>query len=280
MTTPVNPFPAATTAPTPKPGLGTLMGELMGQTPPPATQPAPTTAGQAFAARDAFVSALPPETLQIGRQQFGQGVGFGTIREVKPGIAITDQNLKEIIAKAANLTQNNGYDEIYFLGQDKKLYVLYAEKSRFEDVRIGYLGRANVGGVNQGIEVVHVNDEDNTFYQGMTSTWRWLQNVLMASFGNEASKSVSGLVTTAVGSFVAAAALKGSAPTVAAPVAGGFFKTVGGAFTGAVNGFVQTMASVVLFGVGAVGLVSVFTGIKGHVRKGDMTTIDMITGQY
>ncbi len=78
-----------------------------------------------------------------------------------------------------------------------------------------------------------------------------------SSFGNEASKSVSGLVTTAVGSFVAAAALKSS--TVAAPaaapaagaVAGGFLKTVGSSFSNAVHGFLHTMASVVLFAVGA-----------------------------
>ena len=277
-------------------GFGSLVDRLMGQTAPAVpgagatapAGPAPTarnaapTSGAIFPGADRPLAPMAGDSLQIGNQRFGQAVGFGQIREVKPGVAITDQNIKEIMAKAADLTKDNGFDEIYFMGEDKKLYVLFAEKSRFQDVRAGYLGRANVGGKLQGIEVLHVEDENNTFYQGMTSTWRWLQNVLMSSFGNEASKSVSGLVTTAVGSFVAAAALKGSASTAAAApaAAGGFLKTVGGAFSGAVNGFLQTMASVVLFGVGAVGVVSVFTGVKGHFRKGEMTTIDMVTGQY
>lgn len=284
-------------------GFGTLVDRLMGQTPPvangPLTSPAPFSGRSEpskaifpAAERRASSAAIAGDTLQIGHQRFGKAVGFGEIREVKAGVAITDQNLKEIVAKAAGLTKDNGYDEIYFLGEDKKLYVLFAEKSRFQDVRVGYLGRANVGGKVQSIEVLHVEDENNTFYQGMTSTWRWLNGVLMSSFGNEASKSVSGLVTTAIGSFVAAAALKGSAAPAAAAAAapaagaaagaaaGGLLKTVGGAFSHAVNGFLQTMASVVLFAVGAVGVVSVFTGVKGHFRKGEMTTIDMITGRY
>jgi hypothetical protein len=272
-------------------GFGTLVDRLMGQTPPVvgdpalATRPAgvrPDTTQQIFP-QTPRATTLAGDSLQIGNQRFGQGVGFGEIREVKAGVAITDENLQQIVAKAADLTKNNGFDEIYFLGEDKKVYVLFAEKSRFQDVRVGYLGRANVGGKMQSVEVLHVEDENNTFYQGMTSTWRWLQNVLLSSFGNEASKSVSGLVTTAVGSFVAAAALKGSAPAaapVAGAAAGGFLKTVGGAFGSAVHGFLQTMASVVLFGVGAVGVVSIFTGVKGHFRKGDKMTIDMITGQY
>ncbi len=277
-------------------GFGTLVDRLMGQTPPaangPLTSPAPFAprvdpSKDFFPAASRQAGAIAGDTLQIGNQRFGKAVGFGEIREVKAGVAITDQNLKEIIAKAAGLTKDNGYDEIYFLGEDKKVYVLFAEKSRFQDVRVGYLGRANVGGRTQSIEVLHVDDENNTFYQGMTSTWRWLHNVLLSSFGNEASKSVSGLVTTAIGSFVAAAALKGTAAPAAAAAApaagaaaGGFLKTVGGALGNAVNGFLQTMASIVLFGIGAVGVVSVFAGVKGHYRKGEMTTIDMITGQY
>lgn len=274
--------------------------KLMGDAPAPAptaipAAPALPGAPAAFpqTARDALspmfpgaqsvVAELAQDTLQLGNKVYGRQAGFGEIREVKTLVPITEQNLQAIVAQAAALTKNNGIDEIYFVGEDKKLYIMYAEKSRLEEIKAGYLGRANVGGTNQRIQVLAVEDEANTFSQGMMSTWKWLHNVLMSSFGNEASKSVSGLVTTAVGSFVAAAALKGSAPAAApaaGAVAGGFLKNVGGAMTNAVHGFFQTMASVVLFAVGAVGVISIYTGIKGHYRKGDMQTIDMVTGRY
>lgn len=290
MTSPVANAPITGHAPIN--GIGSLVDRLMGQAPPSASTPVSSPAPFAPKPDEYFPTtpravALPANALQIGNQRFGQGVGFGEIREVKAGVAITDQNLKDIVAKAAGLTKDNGYDEIYFLGEDKKLYVMFAEKSRFQDVKAGYLGRANVGGKLQSVEVLHVEDENNTFYQGMTSTWRWLHSVLLSSFGTEASKSVSGLVTTAIGSFVAAAALKGTAAPAAAAAApaaeaaaGGFLKTVGGSFMGAVNGFLRTMSSIVLFGVAAVGAISVVTGVKGHFRKGEITTIDMITGRY
>lgn len=269
-----------------------LMGDAPTPVPPPAPAAFPAAPGTARAALapmfpgtqpTAAVAELAQDTLQLGNKQYGRAAGFGEIREVKTLVPITPDNLNAIVAQAAALTKDNGIDEIYFVGEDKKLYVMFAEKSRLEEVKAGYLGRANVGGVSQRIQVLAVEDEANTFSQGALSTWKWVHNVLLSSFGTEASKSVSGLVTTAVGSFVAAAALKTTAPAAApaaGAVAGGFLKNVGGAMVNAVHGFVQTMASVVLFTVGAIGVISVITGVKGHLRKGDMQTIDMVTGRY
>jgi hypothetical protein len=226
---------------------------------------------------------LGQDTLQLGNKRYGLAAGFGEIREVRTLVPITELNLLSIVAQAAALTKNNGIDEIYFVGEDKKLYVMFAEKSRLGEVREGYLGRANVGGANQRVQVLAVEDEANNFSQGMMSTWKWLHGVLMRSFGTEASNTVSGLVTTSIGSFVAAAALKTSAPVTApaaGTAAGSFIKNLGAAMSNAVNTFVQTMASVVLFAVGAVGLISIFTGIRGQATKGNMQTIDMVTGRY
>jgi hypothetical protein len=212
--------------------------------------------------------AIPPDTLEIGGQVFGAPVGFGQIRALADGIKPEE---------AAALTQNNGIDEIYFTDEAGKNYVMFAEKNHLQDVRVGYLGRFN----GKRVRVMAVDDEANTFKEGCTSVWQWLNNTLHASFGSEASKSISGLVATSIGSFIAAAAIKTTAPApVALPAARGLLEGVGRSAMGAVTGFVNTMASVVLFGVGAVGLVSLVAGVRGYYRQGDMKTLDMVTGNY
>jgi hypothetical protein len=212
--------------------------------------------------------ATPPDTLEIGGQRFGAPVGVGQVRAVSDGIKPEE---------AAALTQHNGLDEIYFTDEAGKNFVLFAEKGHFEDVRVGYLGRFN----GKRVRVMAVDDEANTFNEGFASIWKWLNNTLHQSFGSEASKSISGLVATSIGSFIAAAAIKTTAPApVALPAARGFLQGIGNSALGAVTGFVNTMASVVLFGVGAVGAVSLFAGIRGYYRKGDYKTLDMVTGNY
>src|SRR4051794_30729268 len=54
---------------------------------------------------------VPPDTLEIGGQVFGAPVGFGQIRQLADGIKPED---------AANLTQGNGVDEIYFTDEAGK----------------------------------------------------------------------------------------------------------------------------------------------------------------
>jgi hypothetical protein len=212
--------------------------------------------------------AVPPDTLELGGQVFGAPVGFGQIRKLADGIKPEE---------AAALTQGNGMDEIFFTDEAGANYVMFAEKSHFEDVRVGYLGRFN----GKRVRVMAVDDEANTFKEGFTSIWQWLNNTLHSSFGSEASKSISGLVATSIGSFIAAAAIKTTAPApVALPAARSFLQGIGNSALGAVTGFLNTMASVVLFAVGAVGAISLVAGVKGYYRKGDMKTLEMVTGNY
>ena len=60
----------------------------------------------------------------------------------------------------------------------------------------------------------------------------------------------------------------------------GFLTTIKGAVRGAFSGLVNTLASVVLIGGAVIGLGAVANGLKASVRKGNKTTIDMVTGNY
>jgi hypothetical protein len=204
---------------------------------------------------------MPADTLQIGNQHFSQ------VRALADGIKPED---------AAKLTANNGLDEIYFTDETGKNFVAFQEKSSLGDVRAGYLGRYN----GKRVKVTSVDDESNTFKEGAGDIFGWTRNVLNNTFGSEASKSLSGVVSTAVGSFVAAAALKNGVQTAAPLLREGFLTTIHGAVKGAFSGLVNTLASVVLIGGAVIGLGAVANGLKASVRKGNRTTIDMVTGNY
>lgn len=204
---------------------------------------------------------VPADTLQIGTQH------FTSVRALAPGITPEE---------AAKLTAGNGYDEIYFTDETGKHFVAFATQNHFEDVRVGYLGRFN----GKRVKVVAVEDEDNTFKEGTIGVFNWTKNILKNTFGNEASKSISGIVSTAVGSFVAAAALKNGAQTAAPLIKEGLLASIKGAFRGAVSGFVNTLASVIIFAGAAVGVFSLINGVRAANRKANFTTIDMVTGNY
>lgn len=204
---------------------------------------------------------VPPDTLQIGTQH------YGNVRKLAPGITPEE---------AAKLTAGNGFDEIYFTDETGQHYVAFMEQTKFADMRVGYLGRFN----GKRVKVVAVEDETNTFKEGVFGVFSWTKNVLANTFGNEASKSLSGVVSTAVGSFVAAAALKGGAQQAAPLIKEGFFKAIGGAVKGAFSGAINTLSTVVIFIGAAVGVVSLISGLKSMNKRGRITTIDMVTGNY
>jgi hypothetical protein len=204
---------------------------------------------------------LPPDTLQIGNQH------FSNVRALAPGLKPEE---------AAKLTTDNGFDEIYFTDETGQSFVAYEEKNHFEDVRAGYFGRYN----GKRVKVVAVEDEANTFHEGVGGVFNWTKNVLNNTFGSEASKSLSGLVQTTVGTFVAAAALKTGVQAGAPLLKEGFLASMKGAVRGALSGFINTAGSLVLFAGAAVGAAALFNGLRVSNRKGNTTTIDMVTGNY
>lgn len=230
-----------------------------------------------------------PGLLTIGKQRFGPGMG-GEVRPLAPGISIEE---------AAAMTADNGLDEIFFKTEDGKAYVLFAERASFPEVKVGHLGRFE----GKKIKVVAVNDEANTFAEGVGSVWSWLANVGRSAVGNEASRTVTTMVTTAAGSFLAAAAMKGSpavaaaapaagaaagavaatAATSVAPAAPSVVGFVGSAGTRVVSAFSQVLnalGGIVLGGAVVVGVVSLIAGAKANRKVADTTTIDMVTGRY
>ncbi|MNS26770.1 hypothetical protein D3C72_587040 [compost metagenome] len=204
---------------------------------------------------------VPADTLQLGNLHFRQ------VRALADGIKPEE---------AAALTRGNGMDEIYFTDETGKHFVAFQEKSSLGEVKPGYLGRYN----GKRVKVVAIDDETNTFKEGANSVFKWTRTVMNNTFGSEASKSLSGVVSTAVGSFVAAAALKNGVTAATPLLKEGFIATMKGAVKGAFHGLVNTLASVVVIGGAVIGLVAVFTGLKASIRKGNSTTIDMVTGRY
>lgn len=203
----------------------------------------------------------PADTLQLGNQHFKQ------VRALAEGVTP---------AEAALLTRSNGLDEIYFTDETGKHFVAFQEKSSLGDVKAGYLGRFN----DKRVKVTHVEDETNTFKEGAGDVFNWTKNVMNNTFGSEASKSLSGVVSTAVGSFVAAAALKNGLQTAAPLIREGFLSTIKGAVKGAFSGLLNTVASVALIGGGLIGLTAILSGLRASFKKGNTTTIDMVTGKY
>lgn len=215
--------------------------------------PAPTLAAEPV--------AVPADSLVIGSQV------YSNVRELTAGLTAE---------AAAKLTSNNGIDEIFFTDAvSGKSYVAIAEEGSFANVRAGYLGRYN----GARVEVKAVEDESNTFREGLVSTWTWAGSVLSNTFGTEASKSLSTVATTAVGSFVAAAALKETAQATPSLLKGGIQGFLG-AMKGAAVNFMRTLGSLAITGVAVVGAVSLINGLRAQAKRSDFTTIDMVTGKF
>lgn len=203
----------------------------------------------------------PADTLQLGNLHFRQ------VRALADGIKPEE---------AAQLTKANGLDEIFFTDETGKHYVAFQEKSTLGDVKPGYLGRFN----GKRVKVTHVEDETNTFKEGAGDVFNWTKNVLNNTFGSEASKSLSGVVSTAVGSFVAAAALKNGVQAATPLIREGFLATIKGAVKGAFSGLLNTLASVALIGGGVIAVGAGLNGLKAMFKSGNKITIDMVTGNY
>ncbi len=118
----------------------------------------------------------------------------------------------KILEKAKGITSDNGVDEIYFRTESGDLFVA-AFRGSANGVKAGYLGR--FGG--QKIEVLHVDDESNTFREGVKSTFSWTDSTFKNVAGQEVTKALGTVVGTIAGGLIAAAALKGTsaAPAVA-----------------------------------------------------------------
>lgn len=116
--------------------------------------------------------------------------------------------------KAKEITAGNGLDEIYFKTAQDDLYVAAFRGTAF-GVKKGFLGRYN----GQIAEVLHVDDENNTFGEGWGSLFSWTQSNIGKSAGAEMTKVVGTVAGTIVGGLVAAAAVKGTVAANAANAA-------------------------------------------------------------
>ncbi|HEY9723598.1 MAG TPA: hypothetical protein V6D47_16420 [Oscillatoriaceae cyanobacterium] len=203
----------------------------------------------------------PANTLQIGDQY------FSNVRALAPGMSPQ---------QAAQLTAADGIDEIYFTDDTGQHYVAYQQQGHFSDVRVGYMGRFN----GRKITVDAVDDENNTFGEGVQAVFTWAKNLFNGSFGSVANNTATGLITTGAGTLMAAAALKNGVQAGAPLIQKGFLTTIGGAARGAMESLFNTTAIAVLFigtGLGAAALVS---GVRAKMTKVDYAPLDMVIGNY
>lgn len=142
----------------------------------------------------------------------------------------------KVLERAMAITANNGVDEIFFRTRNGDLYVA-AFRGSAEGVRIGYLGRYD----GERVEVVHVDDESNTFREGLTDIFTWTRDSFGKAAGQEATKAVGTVAGTIVGGLIAAAAVKGSAtPVVTAAATGAATNAAAVAVGNAATQVVQT----------------------------------------
>ena len=182
------------------------------------------------------------------------GMSFSRVIEVKPHL-----NLE----MAANITKDNGYDEVYLRTASGKLFAAVGLGGKL-DVRPGYTGTVN----GEWAQVVHVDDEMNSAAEGAKSPFTTLGNLLKTS----GSTAVTAAVTTTV-----AGAMTASAMTVSKATVGAIAKSAGGAFVGAL----QRLAVSGLVGLGiagvAIGIWSGIGAIRGATRQGDEMTLQQLS---
>lgn len=174
----------------------------------------------------------------------------------------------KILEKAKAITANNGVDEIFFRTENGDLYVA-AFRGSANDVKTGYLGR--FGG--QKVEVVHVDDESNTFWEGVKGTFSWTDSAIKNVAGQEVTKALGTVVGTIAGGLIAAAALKG---TGAAPVATAAVAAANPAVAAAANTAAAAVAEVA---TGASGAAAVTAGkVAGGTAAGTVVVNAAKTG--
>lgn len=203
----------------------------------------------------------PANTLQIGDQY------FGNVRALAPGMSPQ---------QAAQLTSGDGIDEIYFTDDTGQHYVAYQEHGHFDNVRVGYMGRYN----GHKITVDAVDDEHNTFGEGVQAVFDWAKNLFNGSFGSVANNTATGLITTGAGTLMAAAALKNGVQASEPVISRGFLTTMGSAARGAMESLFNTTALAVLFIGTGLGAAALFSGVRAKMTKVDYAPLDMVIGNY
>lgn len=191
-----------------------------------------------------------------------------TIRNMKLSAV---REVTVLLDQARKVTADNGLDEVYFKDHEGKLFVAFQAKGSLNGLKEGHRGHFR----NQQVTVLHVDDEINSAAEGAKAPFKSAKSAGQSLITSGATAGITAAVTAAflgVGNTVVAlrttSSAAGSISLAAAAKAG---STTAGAT-------IATAGVILLAGTALVlGGLSVKEAIAGARRKGDFSTLDMIT---
>lgn len=209
---------------------------------------------------------------------------------------------------ARSITDENGIDEIYFKGEDNKIYVAYgAQEAKgsldLSRIKKNYITRVD----NQKLTVIHLNNETNTTWEGAKAPWVSTGKTLREAGQNGIVRGIGEMTTAVTAMFIGKTVLDNGikhvtnraateVATQAAAGAGqklaetagtgiiGTAKELGGSIGSSIKGSLRSVAvggAVAGIVVGTVvGVGSAIGAVKVQFNDRDYTSLDMITGNY
>jgi hypothetical protein len=215
------------------------------------------------------------------------------------------------LAKAKSITDQNYVDEIYFKDEQDNLYVAFGSPEKggalnLDRLKENYIGRFG----EKKVTVVHINNETNTTWEGVTAPWKSTLNTLRDAGQSGIVRGIGEMTTTLTAMFIGKSVLENGIKTVSAKTAEKVTEkaaeavvekgteVVAQASTGLLGNaralgstigqsIKSSMRTVVVGGavagavVGAVVTIgSGISAIKSHYNHRDFTTLDMVTGNY
>ncbi len=205
---------------------------------------------------------------------------------------------------ATSITDDNGIDEVYFKGEDDKLYVAYGDESTrgaldLKRIKKNYITRVN----GQKLTVMHINNENNTTWEGAKAPWVSTFKTLKDAGQNGIVKGIGEMTTAVTAMFIGKTVLENGIKSVStkagteaaaqvgqkvAETAGvglidqakGLSGSIGNSIKGSLRSVVVggAVATVVVGSV--VGIGSAIGAVKVQYDDRDFTSLDMVTGNY
>ncbi|MGV3527147.1 MAG: hypothetical protein ACO1RX_23225 [Candidatus Sericytochromatia bacterium] len=204
---------------------------------------------------------------------------------------------------AKQITDDNNIDEIYFKDEKGELYVGYGSQEAkgsldLERVKVGYVGRMD----GMKIQVVHINNETNTTWEGAKAPWISAGKTLSEAGQTGVAKGIGEVATTVTALFIGKTVVENGIKTVGEKAAQKTVEAVAGeavaaapslaekarAFGSTIGSSVKNSLRSVAVGAAVAGAVvgtvvtigSAIGAVKSRVDHRDFTTLDMITGNY
>lgn len=205
---------------------------------------------------------------------------------------------------ARSITDENGIDEVYFKGEDDKLYVAYGNEKDggaldLSRIKKNYITRID----GKKFSVVHLNNETNTTWEGAKAPWVSTARTLKDAGQNGIVKGIGEMTTAVTAMFIGKTVLDNGikhvtakAATDAATQVGqkvaetagvGLIDTAKGLSSSIGSSIKSSLRSVAVGGAVAgivvgsvVGVGSAIGAVKVQFNDRDYTSLDMITGNY